>query len=143
MSFGLRRFEMVEFMCLICQHFEGTFLGFQKLALGNEGCQGDSIFGTCPQKDFPVCHNEKNFIKYFPVLLGFYCNWKRFSILWKPSEKTSNKNLNYDLFGIWKPKFESKQIHLSANIKHLERKFNILAQLSNYCIRNVRHRLFG
>ena len=59
-------FEMVQFMCLICQHFEGTFLGFQKLALGNEGCQGDSIFGTCPQKDFPVCHNEKNFIKYFP-----------------------------------------------------------------------------
>ena len=139
-------FEMVGFMWLFRQHFEGTFLGFQKLTLGNDGCQGDSIFGTCPQKDFPVCHNEKNFIKYSPVLRGFYCNWKIFFILWKPSEilrkNFANQNLNYDLFGIWKPKFESKQIHLSANIKHLERKFNILAQLSNYGIRNVRHRLF-
>ena len=85
-------FEMVEFMCLICQHFEGTFLGFQKLTLGNDGCQGDSIFGTCPQKDFPVCHNEKKTSLSIPLFyVAFIAIGKYFSFFenhLKSSEKT-------------------------------------------------------
>ena len=78
-------------MCLICQHFEGTFIGFQKLALGNEGCQGDSIFGTCPQNDFPDCNNEKERVASLSqswILLAernmmLACHWSIFiSVFW-------------------------------------------------------------